>query len=72
MCGSELSPKKFGLQVYSDIKVRANVARVRTSLALGLQGLKFNIELPVFEITSHDVGGERSVELRLPIIEGTF
>ncbi len=61
-----------GVQVDGDIKVRHNVARIRSKLALGVRGQTLRFELPVFEVTSQDVGGQRSVELRLPIIEGTF
>ena len=64
--------ERLGLQINGDIKVRSNVARVKSSIALGLNGRSFRLDLPVFEVVSQNVRGERSVELRLPIIEGRF
>jgi len=61
-----------GLRIDGRIKVRSNVARIQSSLALGLRGQTYQIDLPVFEVVTQDVGGERSVELRLPIIYGHF
>lgn len=64
--------EQLGLRINGDIKVRSNVARVKSSIALGLRGRNLRFDLPVFEVVSQNVLGERSVELRLPIIEGRF
>ena len=64
--------ENVGLRVAGNIRVRANVARIRSSLALAIRGQRYRFELPVFEVTSQDVGGERSVEVRVPIVFGRF
>jgi hypothetical protein len=66
-----LSPR-LGFLVDGDIVVRRGVARVQTRLTLGLEGKTLELDLPAFELASQNVQGERSVEVRLPVFEGTF
>lgn len=66
-----LSPD-VGLRLDSAIIVRGNVARVNASLALAVAGRRLELEIPTFEVVTQNVRGERSVEVRVPLIEGRF
>lgn len=63
---------RLGFRLAGDIQMRGDVARVKTRLTLGLRQRTLELDLPTFEIASQSVEGERSVELRLPILEGSF
>lgn len=61
-----------GFVINGRVKVRGSVARIRPKLTLALRDSSFELQLPPIEIATQSVRGERSVEVRLPIFEGTF
>lgn len=64
--------QRVGFLINGHIQMRGNVARIKTRLTLGLEDSHFELDLPTFEVASQSVQGERSVELRVPILEGSF
>ena len=62
----------LSLHVDSDVHFRGGAARVKAKVDLGLAGRRFSFELPEFDMVPRTWGDKRYVELRLPLIEGTF
>ncbi|HTM22858.1 MAG TPA: hypothetical protein VL172_20185 [Kofleriaceae bacterium] len=65
--GSQLS-----LRIDGDVHFQHGLARVKTRVELGIVGRQLKLELPDFEMVPRSFGGERWVEVRLPLLEGTF
>lgn len=61
-----------GFMINGRVRIRGTVARIKPRLTLALRSTSLDLELPAIEIASQNVQGERSVELRVPIIEGRF
>jgi hypothetical protein len=56
----------------SDIQWRKGGAHVSARIALRLGDHEVEIEIPEFEVRPTTVDGERGVEVRVPLITGTF
>lgn len=64
--------RQSGLELDSNVHFRHGVARVDARLALKVDGRLLSIKLPDFELATQSLGGERFLEIRLPLVEGTF
>ena len=58
--------------VDSDITLHDDTARVIAHIDLGIAGHVFHVNMPAMDLASQDVRGERSVEIRLPLLERRF
>lgn len=63
---------QLGLKINSDLEFRGKIVRVRAKVDLGIAGNAFTLELPDFEVTPDVIDGKTTMQLRLPILEGTF
>lgn len=64
--------QRFGLQIDSDILFEKGYARIKTRLDLAVAGKELTLELPEFDMVPRSDYGERFMEVRLPVISGTF
>jgi hypothetical protein len=64
--------KQLSLRIDGDVHFQRGLARVRTRVELGVVGRQLKFELPDFEMVPRSFAGERWVEVRLPLLEGTF
>ena len=64
--------KQLSLRIDGDVRFTGGMARVKTRVALGFVGRQLAFELPDFEMVPRSFGGERWVEVRLPVVEGKF
>jgi hypothetical protein len=62
----------FGLRIDSNIKFERGYANFETKIDLAVAGRTFELELPEFDMVPRTMEGERFVEIRLPLIKGTF
>lgn len=56
----------------SKLHFRRGVARVRARIGLALAGRQISFELPEFDVVPRSYGGRQYVELRVPLLEGSF
>ena len=64
--------QRFGLNIDSDILFEKGSARFRTRLDLAVAGKELTLQLPEFEMVPRSYDGDNYVEVRLPVISGTF
>lgn len=62
----------LSLRFDSDVHFRGGAARVKARIDLGLAGRRLSFDLPEFDMVPRSENGRRYVELRLPLIEGSF
>jgi hypothetical protein len=62
----------YRLRVASDVTVVDGTARVTPRLALAVAGKSLDVRLPTVDVAATTFRGERGVELRLPVVRGTF
>jgi len=70
--GFDLEGERMTLRFHSDVHLRGGVARVDARIDLSLVGRHLHLELPDFEVVPRSFAGERYVELRLPLLTGSF
>lgn len=70
--GFGLDGDDLGFRFRSDVRVVGGVAAVDARLDLRLVGRDFHLELPDFEVAQQRWQDQRWVELRLPLLSGTF
>ena len=58
--------------VDSNISLHDDTARVVAHVDLGIAGYVLHLDMPTMDLASSDVRGERSVEIRLPLLERRF
>src|SRR5262245_58254472 len=63
---------QLSLRIAGDIRFERGLARVTTRVDLGISGHVLHLQLPDVEMVPRSYGGERYVELRLPLFEGHF
>ncbi len=63
---------RLSLGIHSDVKFRAGYARFKTTIDLRVGGDQFVLTLPEFDAVPRSYGGDQYVEIRLPILKGTF
>lgn len=64
--------QRFSLKIDSDILFEKGYARFKTRLDLAVAGKELSLQLPEFDMVPRSYEGERFVEVRLPVISGTF
>jgi len=62
----------FGLTVDGDIQFRAGAAEVAARLDLTLGGRQLSLDVPRLDLVPRSWDGERYLEVRLPLLRGTF
>ncbi len=62
----------LSMTIHSDVHFRRGAAGVDTVVDLRVVGRALRFELPQFEVLPRSYLGERYVEVRVPIIKGTF
>jgi hypothetical protein len=62
----------LSMKIESDVHFRSGAAGVDTVVDLRVAGRAMRFELPQFEVLPRSYLGERYVEVRLPLIKGTF
>ncbi|HUQ02844.1 MAG TPA: hypothetical protein VM261_10135 [Kofleriaceae bacterium] len=62
----------LSMTIHSDVHFRRGGAGVDTLVDLRVAGRALRFELPQFEVLPRSYLGERYVEVRVPIIKGTF
>lgn len=62
----------LSMTIQSDVHFRSGAAGVDTVIDLRVAGRGVRLELPEFEVMPRSYLGERYVEVRVPIIRGTF
>jgi hypothetical protein len=60
------------LRFDSDMHFRSGLARVQAKVELSVKGRKLLLELPEFQVVPRSYDGDRYLEVRIPIIQGTF
>ena len=55
-----------------NVRFERGLARVATRVDLALGGGRWQLQLPEIELVPRSFGGEHYVEIRLPLLEGTF
>jgi hypothetical protein len=60
------------LRLDSNMHFRSGVARIATQIEVSVVGRKLKLELPAFDLVPRSYGGERYVEVRIPILHGAF
>ncbi len=64
--------ESLSLNLDSKVVMHGKIARVSTTLDLGLFGDTLSLDLPDFELVPQSWQGQRWVEFRVSIIEGRF
>ena len=62
----------LSLKLESNIHFRHGAAAIDTALQVGIAGHAVRLELPKFEVVPRSYLGERYVEIRVPVIHGSF
>ena len=62
----------LSMTIQSDVHFRSGAAAVDAVIDLRVAGRGLRLELPDFEVMPRSYLGEKYVELRLPILRGTF
>jgi hypothetical protein len=62
----------LSMRIASDVKFERGLARVATRINLTLNGTKLAVQLPDFELVPRNFAGENYLEVRIPLLEGTF
>ena len=62
----------LSMRIAGDVKFERGLARVATKINLTLNGTKLQLQLPDFEVVPRNLAGENYLEIRIPLIEGTF
>ncbi len=62
----------LSLTIEGDVHFRGGGAQVEAAIDLTLAGRGLRLELPDFEVVPRSFLGERYVEVRLPLVRGTF
>lgn len=70
--GFDVEGESMGLRFRSDVVMRGGVARVQTRIDLSVIGRDLHLELPDLEVVPRSFAGERYVEVRLPLLSGSF
>jgi hypothetical protein len=63
---------KLSLKLDSNIVFKRGYARVKARINLGIAGEKLHIELPEVDVVPRSYDGQRYVEIRLPLLRGSF
>lgn len=61
-----------GVRFVGDVRWHRGGAHVRARIALRLGGTRLQLDVPAFELRPTRVAGERGVEIRVPLVSGTF
>lgn len=70
--GFDLEGDNASFEFRSDVVVRGGVARIDARIDLRLVGRHVHVELPDVEVVPRSFGGDRYVEVRLPLLTGRF
>jgi hypothetical protein len=62
----------LSMTIQSDVHFRQGAAKVDAAIDLRVAGRGLRLELPDFEVLPRSYLGERYVEVRLPLVRGTF
>jgi hypothetical protein len=62
----------LSMRIAGDVKFERGLARVATKIDLTLNGTRLQLQLPDFEVVPRSLAGESYLEIRIPLIEGTF
>lgn len=62
----------LSLRVSGDMHFRSGAAQVDARIDLLVAGRKLSLELPDFEVVPRSFAGERYVEVRVPLLRGSF
>lgn len=62
----------LSMTIHSDVHFRHGAAEVASTIDLRVAGRAMRFELPEFEVAPNSYLGERYLEIRVPIIRGTF
>jgi hypothetical protein len=62
----------LSMRIAGDVKFERGLARVATKINLTLNGTRLQLQLPDFEVVPRNLAGENYLEIRIPLIEGTF
>lgn len=65
-------PGLLRLHIDSDVIMRGGTARVQTRIDLMVSGASIHLEVPDFDLSTESIGGERIVQLNLPLLETSF
>jgi hypothetical protein len=68
----EAAAQRLGFCLDGHVRFERGLARVATRIDLSLGGREWHLDLPEFEMVPRSYGGDSYVELRLPLIEGSF
>jgi hypothetical protein len=60
------------LRVAGDVEVVDGTARIHSRLAFGIAGKQIDLRLPNVDVAATSYRGERGVEVRLPLVRGSF
>lgn len=63
---------RLSLQLDSDIIFKGGYARIKTRINLGIVGANVDVDLPAVDLIPRSYDGQRYVEVRLPLLRGTF
>jgi hypothetical protein len=62
----------LSMRIDSDIKFANGLARVNARIDLSINGHRVSLDLPKVELVPSSYQGERYLEVRIPLIEGSF
>lgn len=62
----------LSLRIVGDVHLRGGLAAVDASVSVGVAGTMVVVALPNFELVPRSYLGERYVEVRVPIVRGSF
>jgi hypothetical protein len=62
----------LSLRIDGDVEFHHGAAQVDARLELGIAGRQLRLELPDFEVVPRSFGGERYLEVRVPLLSGHF
>lgn len=62
----------FQLSLNGDVVFHGSVARVDAKLDVSFLGEQLSLELPDFEVVPRTLDGRHYVEVRVPVLEGSF
>ena len=70
--GTSRAERYLTLELAGDVHFTQGVARVHATLDVGVAGHVLSLELPDFEMAPTSYRDERGVEIRLPLLRGSF
>jgi hypothetical protein len=70
--GFDLEGDNASFKFRSDVVVKGGVAHIDARIDLRLVGRHVHVELPDVEVVPRSYGGDRYVEVRLPLLTGRF